>query len=100
MGAAFTLQAVWTAYVASMRQAGFTDSLPMYAASGLLTYGASTEMQNIIATLKAAGLCSEVLYKELYIPQEELNGAPLNAFDSVLPMLASAALQSASRISE
>lgn len=76
---ASALQAVWAAYVASMRQAGFTDGLPMYAASGLLTYGASTEMQNIIATLKAAGLCSEVLYKELYIPQEELNGAPLHA---------------------
>ena len=68
-------QAVWNAYVLSMRQAGFTSAVPMYAASGLLTYGASEDMDHIIATLKAAGLCSEVLYKELYIPQPELDGA-------------------------
>ena len=34
-------EAVWNAYVASMRQAGFTSDVPMYVASGLLTYGAS-----------------------------------------------------------
>ena len=68
-------QAVWNAYVLSMRQAGFTAAVPMYAASGLLTYGASEDMEHIIATLQAAGLCSEVLYKELYIPQPELDGA-------------------------
>ncbi len=34
-------QAVWNAYVASMRQAGFKPDVPMYVASGLLTYGAS-----------------------------------------------------------
>lgn len=58
-----------------MRQAGFTAAVPMYAASGLLTYGASEDMEHIIATLQAAGLCSEVLYKELYIPKPELDGA-------------------------
>ena len=60
----------------SMRKAGFTAAVPMYAASGLLTYGASEDMEHIIATLQAAGLCSEVLYKELYIPKAELDGAP------------------------
>lgn len=58
-----------------MRQAGFSEGVPMYAASGLLTYGASDDMTAIIANLKAAGLCSQVLYKELYIPKEELEGA-------------------------
>jgi len=71
-------QAVWNAYVLSMRQAGFTAAVPMYAASGLLTYGASEDMDHIIATLQAAGLCSEVLYKELYIPQAELDGVLLS----------------------
>lgn len=58
-----------------MQQAGFSDALPMYAASGLLTYGASQDMDNIINMLKSAGLCSQVLYKELFIPKEELDGA-------------------------
>ena len=52
----------------------------MYAASGLLTYGASEDMDHIIAMLKAAGLCSEVLYKELYIPKAELDGARASLF--------------------
>ena len=55
----------------------------MYAASGLLTYGASEDMDHIIATLQAAGLCSEVLYKELYIPQAELDGVPSCSAGSV-----------------
>ena len=75
-GCVLCTQAVWNAYVLSMRQAGFTAAVPMYAASGLLTYGASEDMDHIIATLQAAGLCSEVLYKELYIPQAELDGVP------------------------
>ena len=67
---------MWSAYVVSMRQAGFSDRVPMYAASGLLTYGASDDMNAIIGTLKGAALCSEVLYKEMYIPKAELEGAP------------------------
>ncbi len=35
------MQAVWNAYVQSMRQACFTPDTPMYVASGLLTYGAN-----------------------------------------------------------
>lgn len=31
-------------------------------------------MNRIIGMLKAAGLCSDVLYKELYIPQKEIDG--------------------------
>lgn len=35
------LQVVWNGYVTSMLQAGFTSNLVLYAASGLLTYGAN-----------------------------------------------------------
>lgn len=66
-------EAVWNAYVGSMRQAGFTANVPMYVASGLLTYGANDDMNRIIGMLKAGGLCSDVLYKELYIPQAEID---------------------------
>lgn len=41
------LQAVWNAYVGSMRQAGFTANVPMYVASGLLTYGANDGEQSV-----------------------------------------------------
>ena len=37
-------QVVWRGYVQSMLQAGFTSELVLYAASGLLTYGASDGM--------------------------------------------------------
>ncbi len=32
------------------------------------------EMDNLIGSLKDAGLCKDVHYKELYIPQAELEG--------------------------
>lgn len=35
------MQVVWRGYVQSMLQAGFTSDLVLYAASGLLTYGAN-----------------------------------------------------------
>ncbi|KAL3132707.1 hypothetical protein ABBQ32_009214 [Trebouxia sp. C0010 RCD-2024] len=65
-------EVVWNGYVTSMLQAGFTSDLVLYAASGLLTYGANDEMDHLIGTLKDAGLCKDVHYKELYIPQAEL----------------------------
>ncbi|KAL0049810.1 hypothetical protein WJX82_010329 [Trebouxia sp. C0006] len=65
-------QVVWRGYVQSMLQASFTSDLVLYAASGLLTYGANDEMDNLIGSLKDAGLCKDVHYKELYIPQAEL----------------------------
>lgn len=37
-------QVVWNGYVTSMLQAGFTSDLVLYAASGLLTYGANDGM--------------------------------------------------------
>ena len=38
------MQVVWNGYVTSMLQAGFTSDLVLYAASGLLTYGANDGM--------------------------------------------------------
>lgn len=38
------VQVVWRGYVQSMLQAGFTSDLVLYAASGLLTYGANDGM--------------------------------------------------------
>ncbi len=38
---------MWNAYVGSMRQAGFTANVPMYVASGLLTYGANDGEQSV-----------------------------------------------------
>ena len=35
------MQVVWRGYVQSMLQASFTSDLVLYAASGLLTYGAN-----------------------------------------------------------
>lgn len=34
----------------------------------------TADMNRIIGMLKAGGLCSDVLYKELYIPQAEIDG--------------------------
>ncbi len=34
----------------------------------------NAEMDNLIGSLKDAGLCKDVHYKELYIPQAELEG--------------------------
>ena len=34
----------------------------------------AAEMDHLIGTLKDAGLCKDVHYKELYIPQAELEG--------------------------
>lgn len=36
-------------------------------------------MDRLIGTLKDAGLCKDVHYKELYIPQAELEGACTNS---------------------
>ncbi len=45
-------------------------------------------MNRIIGMLKAAGLCSDVLYKELYISQKEIDSAPtvLHDCETLLPI--------------
>ncbi|KAI7838016.1 hypothetical protein COHA_008197 [Chlorella ohadii] len=65
-------QVVWSGYLKTMRAVGFNSSTRLYAASGMLTYGASDEMARVKNYLIRTGLCSEVHHKEQYIPQKEL----------------------------
>lgn len=55
-----------------MQEAGFEPTLPLYVATGLLSYGAELEFQGGVNMLVRSHLCSEVLYKEQYIPIFEL----------------------------
>ena len=41
-------------------------------------------MDNLIGSLKDAGLCKDVHYKELYIPQAELEGMWQSALSSAV----------------
>uniref|UniRef100_A0A1D2A093 O-fucosyltransferase family protein n=1 Tax=Auxenochlorella protothecoides TaxID=3075 RepID=A0A1D2A093_AUXPR len=65
-------QVVWQSYVKTMRGVGQNESVPLYAASGMLTYGASTDMLRTVAFLKHMRVCSEIHHKEMYIPKAEL----------------------------
>ena len=93
---------MWANYVDAMKQAGFSAGQGLYIASGLLTYGANdgapclsistlhccvadassdcscccpfAEMDHLVATLKQSGLCKTAHYKELYLPQAEIEG--------------------------
>ena len=66
--------AVWEGYTGAMRAAKFESGSPLYAASGLLTYGAAGKMEDAIRTLVEDGLASSVHYKELYLPASETAG--------------------------
>lgn len=55
-----------------MQEAGFEPTLPLYVATGLLSYGAELEFQGGVNMLVQSHLCSEVLYKEQYMPIFEL----------------------------
>jgi len=66
--------AVWDGYMGAMRAARFSADAPLYAASGLLTYGAAGQMEAAVAALVDAGLASSVHYKELYLPPSETAG--------------------------
>ncbi|KAK9827681.1 hypothetical protein WJX81_007940 [Elliptochloris bilobata] len=65
--------ALWHSYIQAMKQANFSAGVSVYVASGLLTYGASQEMAHVVEVLTAAGLCSEVLHKEQYLPASVLD---------------------------
>jgi hypothetical protein len=54
-----------------------------------VVFTAHADMNRIIGMLKAAGLCSDVLYKELYIPQEEIDGK-YTKYDTAQPGLCTA----------
>lgn len=53
--------------ILSLPRNRYTDTMCMLA-----------EMDTLIGTLKDAGLCKDVHYKELYIPQAELEGKVFN----------------------
>ena len=66
------VQVVWAMYREAMRDAGFNALAPLYVATGLLSYGAEQEFQSGVNLLISHQLCSEVLYKEQYLPAFEL----------------------------
>ena len=66
------MQVVWAMYREAMRDAGFNSMAPLYVATGLLSYGAEQEFQSGVNLLISHQLCSEVLYKEQYLPTFEL----------------------------
>jgi len=43
----------------------------------------AAEMANVIKTLTDVGLCSEVYYKELYLPATEINGKALLRYEVI-----------------
>ena len=49
-------QAIWTAYLADMRQLKFSGDTPVYMASGLLSYGATDGVNASLHGLRASGL--------------------------------------------
>jgi hypothetical protein len=67
-------QVVWHGYIKTMTAVGMDNGTRLYVASGMLTYGASVDMDRTIGYLQHMGVCSEVHHKERYIPQEELEG--------------------------
>lgn len=54
----------WEAYVEGMRNSGFNTSLPVYVASGLLTYNATERWRQLVERMRTLGLAAEVLHKE------------------------------------
>jgi hypothetical protein len=58
------------AYARAFLAAGFSRSTDVYAASGLLSYNASAEMEQMLAFM--APYSKSVQYKELYLPKQQL----------------------------
>lgn len=59
-------------YAKSFAAAGFSTAKDLYIASGLLSYDASEEMQNMLKFLRPHS--KTVQYKELYLPPTMLKG--------------------------
>lgn len=70
-------QVVWHSYVRTMDALGLNATTPLYAASGMLTYGASTDWERTVGYLTHKGLAHSVHHKEMYVP-----GADLDALNS------------------
>jgi hypothetical protein len=69
-------QVVWEMYRDAMLDAGFEPDTPLFVATGLLSYGAHYDFTSGVSLLVSSRLCSEVLYKELYLPPFELQREP------------------------
>ncbi|KAL4423751.1 hypothetical protein ABPG75_001052 [Micractinium tetrahymenae] len=67
-------QKAWEAYIEGMRESGFNASLPVYVASGLLTYNSTEQWHQLVDKMRALGLAAEVLHKEKLLRAEELQG--------------------------
>ena len=69
--------ALWEGYLSAARAAGFDRATPLYVASGLLSYGASAEMDRVAEEIKRGGLASSIHFKEQHLTSADL--ASLNS---------------------
>lgn len=65
--------ALWDGYLSAARAATLDAGTPLYVASGLLTYGASAEMEKVAADIKREGLASSIHYKEQHLTSADLS---------------------------
>lgn len=77
LAALCAVQSLWHLYIVAMREAGFNGSMPLFVASGLLTYSqgaTSGDWLEAVEILTHRNLASEVHYKEEFVPDFELAG--------------------------
>lgn len=60
--------------MSAARAATFDAGTPLFVASGLLTYGASAEMEKVAAEITREGLASSIHYKEQHLTSADLAG--------------------------
>lgn len=63
---------IWHIYCETMRKAGINATLPLYVATGLLSYGATSEWGLAKRILSGKNLTSQVLTKDEFVPKFEL----------------------------
>ena len=66
--------ALWGAYVGAARTAGCDAHIPLFIASGLLSYGATAQLAAVVTEIKRLGLASAVYHKEMFLGAGELGG--------------------------
>ena len=69
-----------------MQHAGFSADVPVYLASGVLSYGDAELFQKSVRSILENKLASAVLFKELYLSTETTSGkspCPLLEFSSM-----------------
>ena len=68
------LQALWQRYIATCVSTHFTESVPLYLASGLVTFNTSASMDDVTKKLISSGVAQSVIYKEKLLPPEAYKG--------------------------